>query len=165
MIRALIGWLTGGVLDRVLKTVDAKIAAETDREALKRDLIVEHYRQRADWMRAGGFWLMVMFAGPLAIWWAAVLLYSVLWCRIGIVEVAFGVVPFGGKEFGHGQTHIGISTPRNAGSSHWIIAGSPRPLPVNWIVPNCCANDNRYFRLNQTGPPFPVIGMVKVPSL
>lgn len=81
VIRALIGWLTGGVLDRVLKTVDAKIAAETDREALKRDLIVEHYRQRADWMRAGGFWLMVMFAGPLALWWAAVLLYSVLWCR------------------------------------------------------------------------------------
>jgi hypothetical protein len=80
VIRALLGWLTGGVLDRVLKTVDNKIAAETDREALKRDLIVEHYRQRADWMRAGGFWLMVMFAGPLALWWAAVLVYSVLWC-------------------------------------------------------------------------------------
>ena len=81
MIGAILSWLTGGVLDRVLKTVDAKIAAETDREALKRDLIVEHYRQRADWMRAGGFWLMVMFAGPLALWWAAVLVYSVLWCR------------------------------------------------------------------------------------
>lgn len=80
MIRALLGWLTGGVLDRVLSTVDRKIAAETDREALKRDLIVEHYRQRGDWMRAGGFWLMLAFAGPLALWWAAVLVYSVLWC-------------------------------------------------------------------------------------
>ncbi len=80
MIRLVLSWLSGGVLDRVLKTVDAKIAAETDREALKRDLIVEHYRQRADWMRAGGFWLMVMFAGPLALWWSAVLVYSVLWC-------------------------------------------------------------------------------------
>jgi hypothetical protein len=80
VIRLVLSWLSGGVLDRVLKTVDAKIAAETDREALKRDLIVEHYRQRADWMRAGGFWLMVMFAGPLALWWSAVLVYSVLWC-------------------------------------------------------------------------------------
>ncbi len=81
VIRAIIGWLTGGVLDRVLSTVDKKIEAQTDREALKRDIIVEHYRTRADWMRAGGFWLMVMFAWPLALWWGAVLLYSVLWCR------------------------------------------------------------------------------------
>lgn len=81
VIRAIIGWLTGGVLDRVLSTVDKQIEAQTDREALKRDIIVEHYRTRADWMRAGGFWLMVMFAGPLALWWGAVLLYSVLWCR------------------------------------------------------------------------------------
>lgn len=31
--------------------------------------------------RAGGFWLMLIFAAPLAVWWAAVLVYSVLWCR------------------------------------------------------------------------------------
>lgn len=80
MIRLVLNWLGGGVLDRVLRTVDNRIAAETDREALKRDLIVEHYRTRADWMRAGGFWLMLLFAVPLAIWWAAVLIYSVLWC-------------------------------------------------------------------------------------
>lgn len=80
MIKALLGWLTGGVLDRLLATVDRTVSAQTDREALKRDLIVEHYRTRADWMRAGGFWLMMMFAVPLALWWAAVLVYSVLWC-------------------------------------------------------------------------------------
>lgn len=81
MIRALLGWLTGGVLDRVLSTVDRQIEAQTDREALKRDLIVEHYRTRSDWMRAGGFWLMLIFAVPLALWWGAVLLYSIFWCR------------------------------------------------------------------------------------
>lgn len=82
MIKLVLNWLTGGVLDRVLSTVDKKIAADTDREKLKADLIIEHYRQRADWMRAGGFWLMILFAGPLAIWWAAVIAYSVLWCRL-----------------------------------------------------------------------------------
>ena len=80
MIGLILKWLGGGVLDRALDTVDRKIAAETDREALKAQVIMEHYRTRADWMRAGGFWLMVMFAGPLALWWAAVLVYSVLWC-------------------------------------------------------------------------------------
>ena len=80
MIRKLVGFLTGGILDRVLSTVDRKIAAETDREALKRDIILEHYRTRADFMRAGGFWLMLLFAVPLAFWWAAVLVYSVFWC-------------------------------------------------------------------------------------
>lgn len=77
---AIFSWLSGGILDRVLSTVDRKITAETDREKIKGDIILEHYRTRADWMRAGGFWLMVMFAGPLALWWGAVLLYSILWC-------------------------------------------------------------------------------------
>lgn len=76
----LINLLTGGLLDRVLSTVDKKIAAETDREALKADLIREHFRQRADWMRAGGFWLMMLFAVPLAFWHASVAIYSVFWC-------------------------------------------------------------------------------------
>lgn len=81
MIRTILGWLTGGVLDRVLSTVDRKIDAETDRKALKRDIIIEHYRQRADWMRSGGFWLMLLFAVPLAFWWLSVILYSMLWCQ------------------------------------------------------------------------------------
>lgn len=80
MIRALIGWLTGGFLDRVLDTVDRRVQAETDREALRAEIIREHFRTRADWMRAGGFWLMLIFAAPLAIWWGAVILYSMILC-------------------------------------------------------------------------------------
>lgn len=80
MIKVILNWLTGGVLDRVLSTVDRKIASETDREKIKGDIIIEHYRQRADWMRAGGFWLMLLFAVPLAFWHAAVAVYSVFWC-------------------------------------------------------------------------------------
>ncbi len=81
MIRHFVKWLTGGVLDRVLDTVDRRVAAQTDRESIKADIIKEHYRTRADFMRAGGFWLMMLFAAPLAFWWASVLVYSVLWCR------------------------------------------------------------------------------------
>lgn len=80
MLTRILGWLTGGVLDRILSTVDKRIDAETDREALKAEIIKRHYDNRADWMSAGGFWLMLIFAAPLAIWWAAVIVYSILWC-------------------------------------------------------------------------------------
>lgn len=84
MIRLILSWLTGGglqgALDRALDTVDRRLEAETDREKVKADLIAEHYRSRDDWMKAGGFWLMLAFAAPLALWWSAVLVYSVLWC-------------------------------------------------------------------------------------
>lgn len=76
----IINLLTGGVLDRVLDTVDRRVTAQTDRDKLKADIISEHYRTRADFMKAGGFWLMLIFALPLAFWWAAVLVYSVFWC-------------------------------------------------------------------------------------
>jgi len=91
-------WLSGGVLGRMFDTIDAKIKSETDREKIKGDIIREHYRNRAAWMRAGGFWLMLAFALPLAFWWAAVLLYSVFWC--------------GGCAFPQG----------------WVIAAIPPPL-------------------------------------
>lgn len=81
MIAFLTRLLGGGLLDRVLDSVDRKVAAETDRAALKADIIREHYRTRADFMRAGGFWLMLIFAAPLAMWFGAVCLYSLLWCR------------------------------------------------------------------------------------
>ena len=81
MLRAVFRFLTGGILGRVLETVDRRIEADTDREKIKGEIIKEHYRTRADWMRSGGFWLMLIFAVPLAFWWAAVIIYSVLWCQ------------------------------------------------------------------------------------
>lgn len=80
ILKLAFGWLASGPLDRILSTVDNKIAAETDREALKADIIKAHYATRADWMKAGGFWLMLIFALPLAVWFGAVLVYSIFWC-------------------------------------------------------------------------------------
>ena len=79
-LSTLLKWLTGGVLDRVLDTVDKRVDAQTDRDRLKADLIKAHMQTRAEFMRAGGFWLMLIFAAPLAFWFAAVLVYSVFWC-------------------------------------------------------------------------------------
>lgn len=72
--------LGGGLLDRVLDTVDRKVQSETDKEKIKGDIIREAYRSRADWMSAGGFWLCLIFALPLAFWFGSVVVYSVFWC-------------------------------------------------------------------------------------
>lgn len=80
MIAFLARLLGGGVIERVLASVDRHVEVQSDRERIKAQLLAEHLRTRADWMRAGGFWLMLAFAAPLAFWWAAVLVYSVLWC-------------------------------------------------------------------------------------
>ena len=80
MFAMILKFLGGGILDRALDTVDKKIQSETDKEALKASIIKAHYTTRGDWMRAGGFWLMIMFAAPLAFWFASVLVYSVFWC-------------------------------------------------------------------------------------
>lgn len=81
MIAWMMNLFSGGLLSRALDTVDKKIASEADREKLKADIIRENYRTRADWMRSGGFWLMLVFAAPLALWWSAVIVYSILWCQ------------------------------------------------------------------------------------
>ena len=79
-LKWIFGWLASGPLDRILSTVDRKIDAETDREALKAEIIKTYYTTRADFMRAGGLWLMLIFALPLGFWFAAVCVYSVFWC-------------------------------------------------------------------------------------
>lgn len=81
MIRALINLLTGGVLDRVLDTVDRKVQSSTDREKIKGDIIKEHMRTRAGWMKSGGFITLMVLLVPTAYHYAAVSIYSVHWCK------------------------------------------------------------------------------------
>lgn len=76
----LINLFSGGLLDRVLDTVDNKVKNETDREKLRSDIIREHYKTRADWMNAGGFILCLLFTVPLAFWFSLVIYDSALGC-------------------------------------------------------------------------------------
>lgn len=80
MIGSLIKWITGGFLDRALKSVDKYVDAQTDRDRIKADVVQSYYSNRASWMQAGGFWLLLMLAVPTAIHYGAVVAYSILWC-------------------------------------------------------------------------------------
>ena len=81
ILRAILKFITGGVIGRVFDTIDAKIDSETDRAKIKGDIIKTHYATRSDWMKSGGFWLMMIFAAPLGFWFASVVVYSVFWCQ------------------------------------------------------------------------------------
>jgi len=91
MIRLILKWLTGGVLDRILSTVDAKIKSETNREKIKGDIIMEHMRTRIGWMQAGGFWTLMLFAVPTAFHYGFVTVYSSFWCKLCMYPVGWSV--------------------------------------------------------------------------
>lgn len=78
--RWLLGWLTGGALDRVLGIIDRRVDSETERERIRADVVKAHLASRASFMREGGLLLMLIFALPLGYWFAAVCIYSVHWC-------------------------------------------------------------------------------------
>lgn len=80
ILKSLIGWITGGVLDRAMSSVDKYIDSTTDKERIKADVVKSYYDNRTSWMSAGGFWLLLMLAIPTAVHYGAVVLYSLLWC-------------------------------------------------------------------------------------
>lgn len=80
MIAAILRWLTGGVLDRAMSSVDKYVESTTDKERIKADVVKSYYENRASWMQAGGFWLLLILAIPTGIHYAAVVAYSILWC-------------------------------------------------------------------------------------
>jgi hypothetical protein len=116
MFMRILRWLTSAPLDRILDSIDRKVDSETERERIKADVISSYYASRASYMRAGGFWLMLIFVLPLGYWFASVCIYSVHWCADcanpqtwtiaalpapldewagGIIISIFGVVSFG----------------------------------------------------------------------
>lgn len=80
------GWLsliTGlfqGPVSRAFDLADKRLDNANDRERLKAEIIKTHYETRAGFMQAGGFWLMLLFAVPLALYYSSVALYSMFWC-------------------------------------------------------------------------------------
>jgi hypothetical protein len=80
VLKAVLGWLTGGTLDRILKTVDTKISNDTTREAVKADLVADYMRAQVAILTGRGWWFPLFFVAPLGVWFASVCIYSMLFC-------------------------------------------------------------------------------------
>lgn len=106
MIGRILSWLANRGLDHALGQIDRRASTESEREKARGVVLAEYYRSRPSFMKAGGAIMMAAFVAPLAFWWGAVCIYSVLWCG----DCAF--------------------------PQSWTIAALPAPLDewAGWIV-------------------------------
>jgi hypothetical protein len=80
MLKLVFGWLTGSTLDRILTTVDSKFDNDTERARVHASVVEEYAKAQVALLGGKGWWFPLLFIGPLGMWFAAVCLYSVLWC-------------------------------------------------------------------------------------
>lgn len=80
MFATLLKWLGGGPLSRILDTVDHKIDNETERERVKADVVKAYASAQVAVLTGRGWWFPLFFVAPLGLWFAAVCIYSILWC-------------------------------------------------------------------------------------
>ncbi len=99
MLGAVLSWLTGGVLDRVLKSVDHAIDNETDRQKIRADAITRYAEtaaeERADARRYRWFWYVWTLAavGP-CFWLFVVCLDTVFLFSGNIPDLPESVKPY-----------------------------------------------------------------------
>lgn len=80
-LKTVFGWLTGGTLDRILSTVDHKIDNETARERIKTEAVTSYVNAHVQIANSRQWFFPLFFLIPAGFWFAAVCVYSVLWCR------------------------------------------------------------------------------------
>lgn len=103
---AAIAALFGGVakflgfnpIQKIFDLVDKNIAAQADQERLKTQLAEQYLTAQTKILTGRGWWFPLLFMIPVGFWFAAVCIYSVLWCQ-------------------------GCAFPQ-----HWTIAALPAPL-------------------------------------
>jgi hypothetical protein len=78
--RTLLGWLTGSTLDRILTSVDNKFDNGTERTRIHAEIATEYAKAQVALLSGRGWWFPLLFIAPLGFWFAAVCVYSVVWC-------------------------------------------------------------------------------------
>jgi len=80
MLKLIFGWLTGSTLDRILATVDKRFDAGTERTRIHAEVVEEYAKSQVALLSGKGWWFPLLFIAPLGFWFAAVCVYSVVWC-------------------------------------------------------------------------------------
>ena len=74
---SILGWLTGGTLDRVLDSLDHRIDNETERARIRADLVRTHMHAQASLLAGRTWWFQLFFILPLGAWFSAVVADSI----------------------------------------------------------------------------------------
>ena len=77
----ILSFFLGGPLDRIFKTIDNSVNNETTREQIKTDAVKSYMSAQVAILTGKGWWFPLLFLVPAGFWFAAVCVYSVLWCK------------------------------------------------------------------------------------
>jgi hypothetical protein len=75
-----LNWLTSGPLDRILTSIDKHGDAITDREKIKTDAVNQYVQAQVSIANSRQWFFPLFMLVPTAFHYAAVNVYSVLWC-------------------------------------------------------------------------------------
>ncbi|WP_420415301.1 hypothetical protein [Roseibium sp.] len=104
MFKAILSWLTGGVLDRLLSSVDHAIDNDTERQAIRAKVVSEYVRTAAETRQTAMqsrvfWWTWALFAVPLGVWWATICLDTVFLFSGEIDDLPDSVKPYANQIF------------------------------------------------------------------
>ena len=74
----LIGLFTGGTLDKILDTLDKRMDAGAEREKIKAEVTIAYTQAQANLLVGRTWWFQLFFVVPLGLWWASVIIDSIL---------------------------------------------------------------------------------------
>jgi hypothetical protein len=68
-------------LSRILDTIDKRTDAGLERDKAKIAAVTSFATTQAAMINGPGRWLLALFIVPLGVYFAAIIIYSMLWCR------------------------------------------------------------------------------------
>lgn len=74
----LASFLTGGSLDRILDTIDHKMDEGVQKETLKAEVTETWIKAQSQLLVGRTWWFQLLFVIPLGLWWASVILDSIV---------------------------------------------------------------------------------------
>ncbi|MBT1154415.1 hypothetical protein J1C56_02295 [Aminobacter anthyllidis] len=70
MFKTILGWLTGGTLDRLLDTIEHRMDDETKKEEIKAEVTRTYINAKTNLMVGRTWWFQLFFVVPLGFHWA-----------------------------------------------------------------------------------------------
>lgn len=78
IVKGVLGWVTGGSLEKILDVIDKKMDNDTKKEEIKAEVTKTWINAQAQLLVGRTWWFQLFFVIPLGLWWSAVILDSIV---------------------------------------------------------------------------------------
>jgi hypothetical protein len=86
-----LNWLTSGPLDRILSSIDKHGSDITEREKIKTDAVTAYVQAQVSVANSRQWFFPLFFIIPAGLWFAAVCLYSIFFCRLCVFPQSWSI--------------------------------------------------------------------------